>query len=62
MTEMSKTTELYNFFKSMSPAELAKLRDKRQETSTRDKERFLKKVEEVEEVLKKLNVKFTLEK
>lgn len=43
------------------PAKLAKIRGKRQETSTRDKARFIKKVEEVEQVVKKLGYKIMLE-
>lgn len=49
--------ELYNFFENISPAELSKLRGKRQETSTRDKATFLKKVAEIEDILQQLNVK-----
>ncbi len=37
---MSTESELYKFFENISPAELAKLRQKRQDTSTRDKEPF----------------------
>lgn len=59
---MNIESELYNFFKNITPVELANIRGKRQETSTRDKERLLKKVEEIDEILKKLNVKFSLDK
>lgn len=59
MTKLEKA-ELYNFFENISPAELSKIRGKRQETSTRDKERLLKKVAEIDEILVKLNVKFTV--
>lgn len=59
MTKQEKA-ELYIFFENISPAELSKIRGKRQETSTRDKERLLKKVAEIDEILVKLNVKFTI--
>jgi len=55
-------TELYRFFENLSPAELSKLRGKRQETSTRDKTNFLKKISEIEEILQKLNVRVSLKK
>lgn len=54
--------ELYNFFDKISPAELSKLRGKRQETSTRDKTTFLKKISEIEDVLEKSNVNVSLKK
>ncbi|MEN5058878.1 hypothetical protein [Sphingobacterium kitahiroshimense] len=54
--------ELYKCFDGITPAELAKLRGKRQETSTRDKANFLKKITEIEDILKKLNINITLEK
>lgn len=53
-------TELYKFFENISPAELSKLREKRQDTSTRDKQSLLKKVSEIEEILKKLNFQISL--
>ncbi len=43
--------DLYAFFESISPSQLAKIRGTRQETSTRDRERFLKKVKEVQDIL-----------
>ncbi|PWN59999.1 hypothetical protein [Chryseobacterium oncorhynchi] len=55
-------SELYKFFENISPAELAKLRQKRQDTSTRDKATLLKKVSEIEEILSKLNVEIFLNK
>lgn len=55
-------TELYNFFKNISPAELSKVREKRQDTSSRDKNLLLKKVVEIEEILNKLNVEISLKK
>lgn len=55
-------TELYKFFNDLPPAELAKLREKRQDTSTRDKNLFLKKVAEIEEVLNKKNIEISLKK
>jgi hypothetical protein len=42
--------ELYKFFENLSPVELAKLREKRQDTSTRDKNLLLKKVSEIEAI------------
>ncbi len=54
--------ELYNFIKKISPVELAKLREKRQDTSTRDKNSLLKKVEEIEGILQKLSVEISLKK
>ena len=53
-------TELYELFESISPAELSKLRGKRQDTSTRDKQSLLKKVSEIEDILKKLNKRISL--
>ncbi|MCS4229280.1 hypothetical protein M2408_005427 [Sphingobacterium sp. BIGb0165] len=53
-------TELYELFESISPAELSKLRGKRQDTSTRDKQSLLKKVSEIEDILKKLNMRISL--
>jgi|GEM_PF-1767376 len=55
-------TELYKFFEDMSPAELAKLRGKRQDTSTRDKNTLLKKVSEIEEILSKKDIEISLKK
>lgn len=55
-------TELYKFIENITPAELAKLREKRQDTSTRDKASLLKKVSEIEEILFKLNVEISLKK
>ncbi len=55
-------TELYKLFETISPAELSKLREKRQDTSTRDKQALLKKVSEIEEILTKLNMKISLVK
>jgi len=53
-------TELYKLLENISPAELSKLRGKRQDTSTRDKQSLLKKVSEIEEILTKLNMKISL--
>jgi len=58
---MDKESELHKFFENISPAELAKLRQKRQDTSTRDKAALLKKVSEIEDILQKLDVKIILE-
>ena len=46
---------LIEIFENISPAELAALRGKRQELSTRDKKSWMKKIEEVQMVLDKLN-------
>ncbi len=54
--------EIYKLLENISPAELAKLRNKRQDTSTRDKASLLKKVSEIEEILTKLNVEIFLKK
>lgn len=59
---MSRESELYKFFKNINATDLAKIREKRQDTSTRDKSRILKKVEEIEEILSKLNVEISLKK
>ena len=59
---MSKESDFYKFFENISPAELAKIRGKRQDTSTRDKNLLLKKVEEIQEILKKLDVEISLKK
>ena len=42
---------LYEFIKSIKPAELAEIRGKRQNDSTRDKKNLLKRVKEIEEIL-----------
>lgn len=55
-------SELYKFIDSISPAELAKHREKRQDTSSRDKALFLKKISEIDEILSKLNVKISIKK
>ena len=54
--------EIYKLLENISPAELAKLRNKRQDTSTRDKASLLKKVSEIEDILQKLDVEITLKK
>lgn len=59
---MQKENKLYKFFEEMTPAELSKLREKRQETSTRDKNLLLKKVAEIEEILSKKNIEISLKK
>lgn len=50
------TNELYNYIENISPAELSKLRGKRQDTSTRDKGSLLKKEAESESILNKINM------
>ena len=54
--------EIYKLLVNISPAELAKLRNKRQDTSTRDKASLLKKVSEIEQILEKLNIEISLNK
>lgn len=49
--------ELIEFFAKIPPAELARLRNRRQDTSTRDKKTFLSIVEEIEGIVKKKNGK-----
>ncbi|WP_165940210.1 hypothetical protein [Dyadobacter psychrotolerans] len=53
--------EITKVIESITPFELARLRDKRVEHSTRDKARLLAKVSEIEEVLnlmgKKIEIK-----
>ena len=53
-------SELYKFFAELPPAELSKIREKRQETSTRDKTLLLKKVSEIEEILRKKDIEIFL--
>lgn len=55
-------SELYKFIDSISPSELAKHRDKRQDTSSRDKASLLKKISEIDELLFNLNVKISIKK
>lgn len=43
--------ELEKFFLALPPVELAKVRNKMQEASTRDKKRLLKKVIEIEKIV-----------
>ncbi|WP_159479800.1 hypothetical protein [Chryseobacterium sp. 18068] len=62
MQKEENNSELYKFFGNISPAELAKVRDKRQDTSTRDKASLLKKVSEIEQILEKLNIEISLNK
>ena len=62
MQKEKSNSELYEFFEKISPAELSKLRDKRQETSTRDKSLLLKKVSEIEGILNRLNIEISLKK
>ena len=54
--------KLYELIDNITPAELAKIRNKRQETSTRDKERLLKKVAEIEEVIQMLKFEISFKK
>lgn len=54
--------KLYELIDNITPAELAKIRNKRQETSTRDKKLLLNKVAEIEEIIQKLNFEISLKK
>ena len=55
---MEKT--LYNFFVSLSPIELSKIRGKGRNTSTKDKNALLKNVAEIEEILSKKNIEISI--
>lgn len=57
-----ENNKLYDLINNITPAELAKLREKRQETSTRDKKLLLNKVAEIEEIIQKLNFEISLKK
>ena len=59
---MSKKKALYDFINSISPAELSKIRGKRQDTSTRDKKGLLSKITEIENILEKMNVEIFFKK
>lgn len=54
--------KLYKFFENITPAELAKLRGKRQDTSTRDKKVLLNRIAEIENILVELKVEIDLKK
>jgi len=54
--------ELQKLFENTSPAELAKVRNKMQEASTRDKKRLLKKVIEIEKIVNDLGFEIELKK
>lgn len=54
--------EIKDFIAALSPAELAKARGRRQDTSTRDKISFLAKIEELESILETFEVKIVLKK
>jgi hypothetical protein len=54
--------EIKDFIAALSPAELAKARGRRQDTSTRDKISFLTKIEELERILDTLEVKIIIKK
>lgn len=60
--EIKEERILYKFFNEIAPADLAKLREKRQDTSTRDKKIWLNKVAEIEEILAKKNIEISLKK
>ena len=61
-TKGKENMKLYELIDNITPAELAKIRNKRQETSTRDKERLLKKVAEIEEVIQMLKFEISFKK
>lgn len=42
--------ELIDFFNTIRPAELARLRGRRQDTSSRDKKKFLSMLEEIQAI------------
>lgn len=52
--------ELQKLFEKTSPSELARIREKMQEASTRDKKRLLKKVIEIEKIVLDLGFKIEL--
>lgn len=54
--------EIKDFIAALSPAELAKARGKRQDTSTRDKIALLIKIEELETILESFDVKIVIKK
>lgn len=54
--------KLYELIDNITPAELAKLRNKRQDTSTRDKKLLLNKVSEIEEIVQMLKFEISLKK
>lgn len=54
--------ELYKHIENIPPSELARLRDKEQRLSTRDKQRLLKKVAEIEEIINKRGEKIEIKK
>ena len=58
----NSSNKLYNLFDELSPTELAKALGKDQTNSTRDKNRFLKKVVEIQHVLNKLNIELFFKK
>lgn len=61
-TKGKENMKLYELIDNITPAELAKIRNKRQETSTRDKKLLLNKVAEIEEIIQKLNFEISLKK
>jgi len=53
--------EITEVIKKIRPATLARVRGKRQEASTRDKNRLLKKAKEIDCILEKLGYKIFIE-
>lgn len=54
--------ELHDHFLNIPPAELAKLRGKDQRLSTRDKQRLLTKIAEIESILEKRGERIIVKK
>lgn len=52
--------ELQKFFENIPPAKMAKVRNKMQEASTRDKKRLMKKVIEIEKIVNDLGFSISL--
>ena len=53
---------LLNTIKNTSPSELAKIRGRRIETSTRDKKRLLTKVAQIQSIIEKLGYEIEIKK
>jgi hypothetical protein len=52
--------ELKKFFEAKKPTDIAKARNKRQDTSTRDKKIFLAKIAEIEKVVEYFGVEIKI--
>lgn len=53
-------TEFEQFFESIPPSDLAKARGTRQDTSTRDRKRFLNKIEEIQKIANFFDVQIVI--